>query len=188
MLCNCDCHCHLSLIMRKPIFRMYDHERLKPTCSATQTSKSHEIAKEETGVIILPRQQTTKALIRLCGCAGWSAPLLFAYGKNGVSHDVAHLIYCHIYIICLSTSFLLRNGPGHAKMCLMPYANNAFVQADQYLCCSLLRYCAMYTYYIQSIKILASFCIWAGWFECYLVENPPRHIFACCGSLIVCVL
>ena len=29
--------------------------------------------------IILSKQRTTKALIRLRGCAGWSAPLLFAY-------------------------------------------------------------------------------------------------------------
>ena len=31
-------------------------------------------------------------LIRLHGCAGWSASLLFAYGKNRFSHDVAHII------------------------------------------------------------------------------------------------
>ena len=30
-------------------------------------------------------------LIRLRGCAGWSAPLLFAYGINRFSHDVAHI-------------------------------------------------------------------------------------------------
>ena len=42
--------------------------------------------------IILSRQRTTKALIRLRGCAGWSAPLLFAYGINRFSHDVAHFI------------------------------------------------------------------------------------------------
>ena len=30
----------------------------------------------------------------------------------------------------------------------------------------------MYTCYIQSFKILASFCSWAGWFESYLVEDP----------------
>ena len=35
-------------------------------------------------------------LIRLRGCAGWSAPLLFAYGKNKFSHDVAHIIYDNI--------------------------------------------------------------------------------------------
>ena len=29
----------------------------------------------------------------------------------------------------------------------------------------------MYTYSIQSFKILASFCSWAGWFESYLVED-----------------
>ena len=41
----------------------------------------------------------------------------------------------------------------------------------------------MYTCYIQSCKILASFCSWAGWFESYLVENPHRHIFVWCGSV-----
>ena len=41
--------------------------------------------------IILSRQRTTKALIRLRGCAGWSAPLLFAYGINRFSHDVAQM-------------------------------------------------------------------------------------------------
>ena len=30
----------------------------------------------------------------------------------------------------------------------------------------------MYTCYIQSFKILASFCGWAGWCESYLVKNP----------------
>ena len=30
-------------------------------------------------------------LIRLQGCAGWSAPFLFAYGKNRFCHDVAHM-------------------------------------------------------------------------------------------------
>ena len=39
----------------------------------------------ETADIILSRQQTIKVLIRLCGCAGWSAPLLFAYGINRFS-------------------------------------------------------------------------------------------------------
>ena len=41
----------------------------------------------------------------------------------------------------------------------------------------------MYTCYIQSFKILASFCSWAGWFECYLVANSRRHIFAWWGPL-----
>ena len=41
----------------------------------------------------LNRQRTTKALIRLHGCTGWSAPLLFAY-------DINQVFSCHgsIYV------------------------------------------------------------------------------------------
>ena len=42
-------------------------------------------------ISLLSRQRTTKALIRLRGCAGWSASLLFTYDKNRLSHDVAHI-------------------------------------------------------------------------------------------------
>ena len=38
----------------------------------------------ESSDIMLSKQRTTKALIRLCGCAGWSASLLFAY-------DIRHI-------------------------------------------------------------------------------------------------
>ena len=60
----------LSLVMRKPVFRVYDQVRLKPACSAKDASWSHEIANIETRDIILTRQRTTKVLIRLCRCAG----------------------------------------------------------------------------------------------------------------------
>ena len=40
----------------------------------------------------------------------------------------------------------------------------------------------MYICYSQSLRILASFCSWAGWFDSYLVENLRRHIFAWHGS------
>ena len=43
---------------------------------------------------MLSRQRTTKALIRLRGCAGWSAPLLFAYDINRFSQEVAQM---HLY-------------------------------------------------------------------------------------------
>ena len=52
---------------------------------------------------ILPRQQTTKALIRLCKCAGWSASLLFACGTN--SFLMTWLIY--------GASVNLRMTEGH---------------------------------------------------------------------------
>ena len=58
----------------------------------------------------------------------------------------------------------------------------ASAQSDQHLCCSLLKQYDIYTCYIQSFKILASFCSWAGWFESYPIENPRRHIFTWWGS------
>ena len=48
---------------------------------------------------ILSRQRTTKALIRLRGCASWSAPLLFAYGINRFSHDVAQMYTCRCELV-----------------------------------------------------------------------------------------
>ena len=72
----------------KPVFGVCDRGRLKPAWAATEL----EISDIETRGIILSRQWTTKVLIRLRGCAGWSASLLFAYGINRFSHDVAHII------------------------------------------------------------------------------------------------
>ena len=75
----------------------------KPVCSTKEACCSHEIAYIETRYIILPRQRTTKVLIRLCGYAGWSAPLLFAYGKNRFSHDEAYM-YKEAHICAKVTS------------------------------------------------------------------------------------
>ena len=52
-------------------------------CQSSYTALSSKIS-------LLSRQRTTKALIRLRGCTGWSAPLLFTYDKNRFCHDVAH--------------------------------------------------------------------------------------------------
>ena len=79
----------MSLITRKPVFGVSDRVRLKWACSATEASYSQEISDLDSKCIILSKQWTTKALIRLRGCAGWSAPLLFAYGKNRFSLDMA---------------------------------------------------------------------------------------------------
>ena len=56
-----------------------DQVRLKLACSATEASIRLEILVTETRDITLSRQWTTKVLIRLRGCAGWSPPWLFAY-------------------------------------------------------------------------------------------------------------
>ena len=67
-------------------------DKVRPGCSATETSERLETLGLATIGIILPKQQTTKLLIRLCGYTVWSEPLLFTYGINRLSHDVAHLI------------------------------------------------------------------------------------------------
>ena len=66
----------------KTCLRVCVQVRLKPACSAIETSQSLEILDLASIFIILSKQRTTKALIRLRGCAGWSASLLFAYSIN----------------------------------------------------------------------------------------------------------
>ena len=46
----------MSLVKRKPVFRVFDQVRLKAACSAKEASQSHEIATIETRDIILFRQ------------------------------------------------------------------------------------------------------------------------------------
>ena len=58
---------------------IFDQVTFKPSCSATEATL--DIASIH---IILPKQRTTKVLIRLRGCVGWSAPLLFAYGLRHI--------------------------------------------------------------------------------------------------------
>ena len=110
----------LSLVMRKPVFGVCDQLRLKPSCSADETSWRLEISDIETRDIILSRHGTTKVLIRLCGCAGWSAPLLFAYGINRFSQDMAQIIlrigitsYTYLFQSCLlqPIGFKIQNAP-----------------------------------------------------------------------------
>ena len=82
---------YMSLVMRKPVFWVWDQGRLKPACATTEAMWRLEISYIETRSIILYRQRTINVLIRLRRCACWSAPLLFAYGKNRFSHDIAHV-------------------------------------------------------------------------------------------------
>ena len=44
--------------------------------------------------------------------------------------------------------------------------------------------CVIPTLAIFKVSRLASFCIWAAWFESYLVANLRRHIFPWCGSIL----
>ena len=65
---------------------LFDQGKLKSACSdtCTRTSESLGISDIVQVGAILSRQRTIKLQIRLRGCTGWSAPLLFAYGIRHV--------------------------------------------------------------------------------------------------------
>ena len=92
----------MSLVTRNPVFGVCDQGRLKPACAATEARQRFEISDIETRGIILSRQWTTKALIRLRGCAGWSAPLLFAYGITGFSWSSSY-----VFVVFTTGRFML---------------------------------------------------------------------------------
>ena len=58
----------------------------------TETSQKNEISRLTSLDMVLSKTRITKALIRLRGCAGWSAPLLIAnprrqvFSRRGPSH------------------------------------------------------------------------------------------------------
>ena len=55
----------------------FDKECFKPVSSAKETSLKIEISPAASLHMILSKEQNKKSLIRLRGCAGWSAPVLF---------------------------------------------------------------------------------------------------------------
>ena len=80
-----ECHQHqMGRDARKPVFGVSDRASLKVVSSATEISLKNEISLVASLDMILLKKRTTKALIRLRGCAGWSAPLLFANPRRQV--------------------------------------------------------------------------------------------------------
>ena len=67
----------MGFVARKPVFGVSDKVRLKSVSLGTETSQKIEILLVASLDMILSNERITKALIRLRGCAGWSAPLLF---------------------------------------------------------------------------------------------------------------
>ena len=74
-------HYHMSHITRKRVFRDFRRGKIQTSLLSYRNSlESWNFGYS----IILSQQQTIKVLIRLRGCADWSAPLLFAYGIRHV--------------------------------------------------------------------------------------------------------
>ena len=112
----------MSHVTRKPIFGVCDQGRLKSACAATKARQRLEISDIETKGIILSRQWTTKALIRLRRCAGWSAPLLFAYGITGFlmtrlrwDGDLKEWVFDYFLVFRVNSHCLFYADSGHKK-------------------------------------------------------------------------
>ena len=82
----------MGLVVTKPVFGVSEKARLKPVSSATETRKKIEISLVASLDIVLYKTRITKALIRLRGCAGWSAPVLFANPEDRFSRGEAHVL------------------------------------------------------------------------------------------------
>ena len=68
----------MGLVARKPGFGVSDKATFKPVSSATESSQKIQISFQASLHMILSKKGITKVLIRLHGCTGWSAPVLFA--------------------------------------------------------------------------------------------------------------
>ena len=66
----------MTLVLRKPVFVVFDQVRHKQACSASETSLSLEILDIASRGILLSKQQTAKALMRLHGCGGYTIMIL----------------------------------------------------------------------------------------------------------------
>ena len=93
------------------------------------------------------------------------------------------------YMLKTNNNLIRIKGPGHAKTCLMSYANNKGADQPAHprtLISTFVVRCLDSMICILAIskrlRILAGFCSWAGCFESYLVKHLRRHIFAWCGS------
>ena len=75
---NNQCTYKMDHIVTKPVFRVSDKARLKPVSSSIETSLNIEISLEASLDMMVYCERITKAAIRLRGCTGWSASLLFA--------------------------------------------------------------------------------------------------------------
>ena len=92
----------MGLVATKPVFGISYKARLEPVSSATSYVEIRTSLVASL-YMILSNKRITKALIRLCGCPGWSVPLLFANMEDRFSHVEAHMA-SHLGLLCLPVS------------------------------------------------------------------------------------
>ena len=103
---------HMGLVATRHVFWVSDKATFKPVSLATGTSQKIEISPVASLHMILSTKRITKALIRLRGCAGWSAPVLFTNPRRQVFSGCGPY---NIRYVCRVTSLAFRvNGEDKA--------------------------------------------------------------------------
>ena len=86
----------MGLVKRKPVFGVSIKAGFKPVSSATETSWKIEILPVARLNMVLSKKRITKALIRLHGCTGWSAPVLFSNPRRQAFSRQCPNCSCHL--------------------------------------------------------------------------------------------
>ena len=84
-------------MQNKPVFGVFDKARLKPVSLITESLD-----------MILSNELKANALFRLCGCAGWSAPLLFTCPEDKYIITLTVFLIFFFYINFLETKAPIR--------------------------------------------------------------------------------
>ena len=99
---------YMGLDATKPVFGISEKTRLKQVSSATGTGQKIEILLVASLEIMLFNKQITKALIRLRGCPGWSAAVLFAnLLKQVFSLRGPYIIIYYYKVLCVQRMYLI---------------------------------------------------------------------------------
>ena len=182
----------MSLVVRKCVFGSFRPDQTQTVCSATEASMRLEIfGYRNFWDIILSRQRKTKALNRLRGCAGWCAPLLFAYdirhvfsrpGSNVFFSCRSHLLELCVYSMFMFSPFqikLILAKDGVVLHCAHGSASNCKFRGPQFN-----PQTGHITFVEIDYEIISSALIHQGqlsvtgeWMctACDLINRPDRH-------------
>ena len=97
----------MGLNATNPVFGVFGKVTLKPVLSALEINQKIEILPVASLDKIRSKKRITKALICLCGCAGWCALLLLANPEDRFYlTEVKFLPYMHhVLILCCQNMY-----------------------------------------------------------------------------------
>ena len=140
------------------LWEFSDQARHKPVCAATEASLSLEISAIDSRDTVLSKQRTTNVLIRLSGCASWSAPLLFTYDIRHIFSWLGSYLFTSVVLIPKSTQdyklefyfFFLPFSPLHIVKSI--FVEEHIVHTDQVCLKYVYRYSVFYDLLIFDIS------------------------------------